>query len=201
MLREQWSCYWWTFIFTGTISNAWTTERVLRNSRYYISCFWTVLSLFPKQKEWEREREVGGAATKASRGALSVTKQESLEITNATIVTYEQHIAWQEKPRGTQRASVLVDPSDPRCFVLVCQSRVGRGPLGSPDPKPRNMPTQCGMDISPEALPSQNSPVRCCTATPNFRRGTRYSSCRWTESAAFPPFCFSRWDVRESCGK
>jgi len=146
------------------------------------------LSFSETKRVRKREREVGGAATKASRGALSVTKQESLEITNATIVTYEQHIAWQEKPRGTQRASVLVDPSDPRCFVLVCQSRVGRGPLGSPDPKPRNMPTQCGMDISPEALPSQNSPVRCCTATPNFRRGTRYSSCRWTESAAFPPF-------------
>lgn len=53
-----------------------------------------LLSKTKKKSPGKREREDAerGAATKASH-ALSVTKQESRGITDATIITYEQHIA------------------------------------------------------------------------------------------------------------
>lgn len=57
---------------------------------------------------------------------------------------------------GTQRAPVLT-PLTPAVFVPVCPSRVG--PLGSPGPKPRNMPARCGTDIPAEGWLSRNSPT------------------------------------------
>lgn len=97
-------------------------------------------------------------------------------ITDATIITYEQHIAWQDELR--EHRAPAADPSDPRCFCAgVCSSRDGRGPFG---PKLRNMPTRCGAYIPPEGLSSLSLSSRNSTATSNFKRETRYPSRRNT---------------------
>lgn len=131
-------------------------------SLLYLSFLNDTLS-FPKRKGVtgrEKEKEDRREARLRRHGALSVTKQESRRgITDATIITYEQHIAWQEEPR--EHRGPRYWPLWPPLFLCAGLSVRESGLWGPSGPELRNMPTRiCAMDIpARRASCHRNSPT------------------------------------------